>query len=374
MIVTVLMTSSSAKDQWRAELLEHSWQRVQQPGELVRLVASSAPEPLPLHGLARVVRTRCWNPHPYVADNFEPYNLPAGLLEWLLRERIDATLLLVDSESVLLQAMEQEVSPGEAIGHSWRDIPSDAKGPFGLAKKYQVLEAYCVNRQLKLPQVQFPLLIHSRDLVKFAARWLELTVIIRTQVVTHLGAPMDAHTLAYNVAAAEYRVPHAARKLATIPSDRRADTTVFTYREPVETAKGRILWDPEVYVPWQSCEPKQAATAAGRKFLSLLEECATSRNTFSGLQLQRPKRRHGVREALILDQVLLDIPGMSDPLTLNSSAAAIWKLCDNQRTVAEIAAVLEQEFDAPREIMYRDIELAIHQLRRDGALDLEGVS
>lgn len=373
MIVTVFVSTSSAQDQWRAELLEQSWQQAGQAGELVRLVASPGKEVLPLHGLARVLGTRCWSPHPYTADQFEPYNTTAGLLEWLLRERIDATLLLLDSDSVLLSALDQQVGPGEAIGHSWPDIPCDGSGPFGLSSDYQSLQAFCVNRQLTLPRVQFPLLIHSKDLLRIAARWLELTAIIRSYAKTERGAPADAGKIAYAIAAAEYRIPHSVRELAAIPRDSEADKPVLNYREPVETAQGNILWDAQAYRPWQPCEPKQAAAGAGRSFLTLLQEYAISRNSFSCFARRRPRRRFGVREANILDQTLLEIPGLPDPLSLNSSAAAIWKLCDNRRTLADIAASLEQRFQAPRETLYPDIELAINVLHRDGALDLEAV-
>ena len=89
--------------------------------------------------------------------------------------------------------------------------------------------------------------------------------------------------------------------------------------------------------------------------------------------LRRPRRRFGVREAVILDRMLLEIPGLADPLVLNSSAAAIWKLCDNRRSLADIADTLEQRFEIPRETLCADVEFAINQLHRDGALDLEAV-
>ena len=189
MILTVISTTNTAKDQWQAELLEHSWQQVGQSGELVRLVACGLNEELPQHSFARVVRTRPWCPHPYVSDSYLPYNKPASILEWLIGERIDATLLLLDSDSVLLETFDQEIGPGQALAHTWREVKVGEKGPFGLPKQYNNLNAFCVNRNLRLKKVQYPLLIHSSDLIKILARWLELIGIIRSQCVSHLGLP-----------------------------------------------------------------------------------------------------------------------------------------------------------------------------------------
>ena len=68
--------------------------------------------------------------------------------------------------------------------------------------------------------------------------------------------------------------------------------------------------------------------------------------------------------------MLLEVPGRSEPLSLNHSAAEIWKLCNNKRTMADIAAKLVKKFEAPRNVICPDIELAISQLHRDGAVDM----
>jgi hypothetical protein len=72
--------------------------------------------------------------------------------------------------------------------------------------------------------------------------------------------------------------------------------------------------------------------------------------------------------------MLLEIPGKPDPLSLNQSAAAIWQLCDDERTMADIADELGKKFEVPRETLCSDIELAINQLRSDGAIDLDNAS
>lgn len=89
MIFTVFSTTANAAMQWQSELLEYSWGRVKQPGELLRLVGMGPHEPLPRHRLARVTGTLCWSPHPYTGDVYPPYNNAASVLEWLFAERIE---------------------------------------------------------------------------------------------------------------------------------------------------------------------------------------------------------------------------------------------------------------------------------------------
>jgi len=372
MIITVFVTGHEDRDQWRAELLEHSFVQAGQPGELLRLVACPADVPLPMNSLARVERAFPWSPHPYIDDEFYPYNLPAALLQWLVREQVDATLLLLEPESLLLEAVTGELAPGAAIGNTWRQWPG-GDSHFGLSRDYRQLDHFCANPRLKPPRIEFPVLIHSTDLRRMAARWLELTALIRCEARCTAGKILAAHRVAYAIAAAEYRIPHQARKLAAMTKDRRADRPVFDYRLPIESASGQIVWDPEVYVPWTGCDPSSARAGAGRQFLARLQEFVRMRETGEFLRLRRPRRCHGVREARLPDRTLLEVPGAEQPLNLNDSAAAIWNLCDDQRTLADIADVLGQQFDVPRDVLCADIDMAITRLHTGGAVDLETV-
>lgn len=373
MIITVFVTTHQEDEHWCAEFLEHSWIQAGQSGELVRLVACEPDAPLPMHSMARVVRTMPYNPHPYVHDEFAGYNLPAALLDWLYSEAVDATLLLLDVKSIFLEALEMEVSPGEAVGNTWREWPA-GDGPFGLADRYINLRAFCVNRKLKPPRVQWPVLIHSRELRKMAARWLELTALIRCEAHDNDGRPADAHKIAYAVAAAEYGVGHKSRKLASAPPDRRADRAVLSYAAPICSANGDTVWEADSYQPWSGCDPALARAGAGRAFLSRLQDYVAMRGSGEHLGLRRPRRCPGVREAHLPDRMVLEVPGIEQPLNLNSSAAAIWKLCDSTRTLADIADELEQRFEVPRGELCADIDRAINLLHAGGAVDLETVN
>jgi len=372
MIITVFVTTHSARDQWRAELLEQSWIQCGQEGELVRLVACPANASLPLHSVARLVRTRPYSPHPYLPDTFPGYNLPAALFEWLVTEEVDATLLLLELESVLVQPINEEVVAGGARGNRWPVWPA-GQGPFGLAEPYRKLGDYGVNRELKPAKVQFPVLIHSAELRKMAARWLEWTGLIRSTIHLPQGSVLDAHKLAYALAAAEYRIPHKVEKLATVSSDRKADKAVMDYSLPVESPAGKIIWDPETYQPWSRPQVAQARAGAGRQFLSYLDDCISQRESGGLLAKLRPRRRYGVREGRMPDRMMLEIPGVSEPLQLNASASAIWQLCDGQSSLAEIVALLRKQFEAPIEVLCEDVERTAIEFRSRGAVQLEAI-
>lgn len=375
MIITVFVTTHSAGDQWRAELLEHSWLESGQPGELVRLVACPAGAALPRHGAARVVRTLPYDPHPYIGDSFPGYNSPAALLEWLVTEPVDASLLVLDPNSVLLRPVSDEVGPGEAMGRPWDGWPA-GDGPFGLAEAYAPLRAFCVNRELEPPRVGLPLLIHSDDLRRLAARWLELTALIRGSTPED-AAPSDAAPrVAYTVAAAEYRIAHRADLPAATTKEDRPEALVIDYGPGIEDAEGEPIWDPRPYHPWSKpagSDGDGSLPAAANEFLGFLRSYVSRRESGALLALRRPRRRPGVREARLPDRLILEVPGAPELVHLNASAGAIWNLCDNRRTLADIAAELQNRFDVPAEALRDDLERAVVELHGQGALELDRV-
>ena len=188
MIFTVFVAGNGPANEWRAQLLEYSWRRLRQPGELVRLTPARSGETLPTHLTARVVRALPWNPHPYTGDPYPGYETPAALMEWLFREKIDGTVVLLGSQNVFQHPIRQEASRRKVRAMSWPDLPR-GEGPFGLSEEFRFLECYCVNRELALPPVRPPFIVHSSDLRRIAARWLELTAIIRAEYDPSRGKP-----------------------------------------------------------------------------------------------------------------------------------------------------------------------------------------
>jgi hypothetical protein len=371
MIYTVFSTTADAAMQWKAELLEYSWGRINQPGELVRLVAHAPQDRLPRHRLARVASTMSWSPHPYTGDSYAPYNTAAALLEWLFTERIDGTVLLVEPGCVFRAAVATEVGPGQAQGTAWRGLAHTGTGPFGLDPSLAFLDRFCVNRTLEIPRVTLPVLIHAGDLRRLAARWLELMSLIREEMAVSTGSrPDDAAEIAYAVAAAEAGVAHTIADLGGDTGASPSRVPLLEYKRPIESENGDIAWDERAYQPWTAVDPQGAAQGSAREFLALLEEHITRRANGGDLAFLRPRRRPGVRVGRILDRILLEIPGRADTCSLNPSAAAIWELCDGARSLADVGRELEQRFQLAPGTLGADIQSVIDHLESVGALDL----
>lgn len=272
MIYTVFSTSTDDAGQWQSQLLEYSWSQVEQPGELVRLVATAPGELLPRERLARVVETLSWAPHPYTNDPYPLYNKPASLLQWIFEERINGTILLLEPRCVLRAPVQTELEPGLAQATGWKDLPRMGRGPFGLGARFGFLDQFCVNRSLELPAVTLPLLIHSSDLRRLAARWLEVMGIIRSEMGFNPRSGRWADRLAYSIAAAEAGIDHLVAELGAETDARESRASILDYHRPIESKRGEIVWDERVYEAWDPVDPKDARPGIGRDFLELLDQ------------------------------------------------------------------------------------------------------
>lgn len=359
MIYSAFSAGACGEPPWRAQLLGYSWGRVRQPGELVHLRAQDSPAGPSSHPLARTMETQRWSPHPYTRDHYPPYQTAAALLEWLFVERIDGTVLVLEPTCAFVAPVAEEVRPGQARGTPWADQPR-GEGPFGLGPGFDFLDEVCVDRTLSPPAVRLPVLIHATELRKLVARWLELMSIIRAETAGLPSGPRaDADKLAYAIAAAEARIPHAAIDLGL------ANDELL-----LPSATGETKWDPELHGPWESLHPAAAAGGPGPQLRGLLSEFVERRAQGLELSLLRPQRQRGVREGKILGSMFLEIPGRQDTVSLNSSGAAIWEVCDGTRSLAEVNQELEARFEMPPGSLRADVEVVIKRLERIGALRL----
>ena len=85
----------------------------------------------------------------------------------------------------------------------------------------------------------------------------------------------------------------------------------------------------------------------------------------------RPVRRSDVLAQSAGDTVILLTPDSGEYFTLNEVGGRIWELSDGSRSVAEIAGVLAEEYEAPVEEIRTDAlevlaELADVRLVSDG--------
>jgi coenzyme PQQ biosynthesis protein PqqD len=68
------------------------------------------------------------------------------------------------------------------------------------------------------------------------------------------------------------------------------------------------------------------------------------------------------------EELLLYRPSAHKAIHLNSTAAAIWKLCDGTRTVKDLVDSLEAEFPDAKPRIASEVQDVVDQLLREGAL------
>lgn len=76
-----------------------------------------------------------------------------------------------------------------------------------------------------------------------------------------------------------------------------------------------------------------------------------------------PKRRRGILECKVRDELLLFAPPEEDAITLNQSGRAIWELCDGQHTVLEMFHALRQRYECSDIELFADLTTTLLQLR-----------
>ena len=56
----------------------------------------------------------------------------------------------------------------------------------------------------------------------------------------------------------------------------------------------------------------------------------------------------------------------------NPTASLIWQLCDGQRNIEEIAALLSAAYEQPAEVVIPEITATLHQFHQHQAIEYEG--
>jgi Coenzyme PQQ synthesis protein D (PqqD) len=92
------------------------------------------------------------------------------------------------------------------------------------------------------------------------------------------------------------------------------------------------------------------------------------------MMLARPLRLGSVSYYDLEDEVLLYSSRSERVFSLNSSAKAIWELCDGSHTIIEIGQELGQRVGCSGDELLSDIMNALREFREHGLLKLEEAS
>jgi hypothetical protein len=266
-LYTVVCTDTAHELQWQCELLEHTWRSVEQPGELLRLVAAEPGEPLPVHTRMRVVRMPASNTHPRARDAYVPWNRLFSLDRWLHEERPEGTVLVLDPDMVFRDRLVLHAAPGRPVGQHWVDFGTGEAlaDPFGMAAS-------------RLQPVTWPMAIHTSDLAHLLPRWIERTFQSR-QVLERWESDMFGLVLAASDLELTFSLQTTCAWLSWPEADV-AGAPLIHYCQPVEDRDGRSVWCKRTYRPWDGAfEPDRARLDYCRDLLRIVRDYARERST-----------------------------------------------------------------------------------------------
>ena len=383
MFYTVFSTNLSPKMQWQSDLLEFSWKRARQEGELIRLCATDEPDNLPAQKYAKCVATTLWDTHPDTGDAWPIYNKPASLLEWVYRDRPEGTVLILDPDCVFRAPVTRRVAPGFPASQDWIDFKTGApspENPFGLGERFSFLNEYCTRTDQSISPVMIPTLIHTRDLRKIGARWLELCRVIRDN---YRGADCDpmweSDMLAYLAACTEYGLQHEPISLgictnwdpAKVP-----DAPIVHYCQRILSTDGKTIFNKHTYNPWTRLDGP-VELDRDRTVITLINAYIDDEQGLGAAPApanSRPFAREDIMEGRVLDEFLLERPQDGSSLWLNSSGKAVWELCDGSLTVEDIATQLGARFAVDYSVILPEVCAIVGKLHTVAFLGLRGSS
>jgi hypothetical protein len=86
----------------------------------------------------------------------------------------------------------------------------------------------------------------------------------------------------------------------------------------------------------------------------------------------KPHRIPAFRLEKIDDELLLYHPSQTTIMYCNPSASLIWQLCDGERTVEEIIALLSTAYEQPVEAMSTEVTTTLRQFHKHRAIEYPG--
>ncbi len=86
----------------------------------------------------------------------------------------------------------------------------------------------------------------------------------------------------------------------------------------------------------------------------------------------KPRRVPAFRLEKIDDELLLYHPSQTTIMYCNPSASLIWQLCDGERTIEEIIALLSTAYEQPVEAMSAEVTTTLVQFHKHQAIEYAG--
>ena len=233
----VFSTSDTPYQWWQCELLEHSFELVSQPGQLVCLCSASENEgdtPTRASSLAQVVALPSYMHDPDTGDFWGIANKFMSLREWISEPSLDGSVLLLDPDMVFLHAVELSVQPGQVIGQRWNDAGIGAS---------DIFDKYCRRNRERITDdsaFMYPYLMHVSDIRRTMDRYVELCQTIRRE-----ENKWESDMFALVIVAAEFELEVSTRQLGVcnnwVPHNQLA-TPLVHFPSPFRAASSESIW------------------------------------------------------------------------------------------------------------------------------------
>jgi len=247
-IYTVVCTDLNQQINWQVELLEYSWKRAGQAGELVRLVAAPQEAPLPRHEHSRVVGIEAPLGR---TGGYLAFERLFSLQDWLQSEQPNGTVLILDPDCVFRAPIKGEVEPGAPVAQRW--------------------VGYRANHPAQA--ATWPALIHTQDLELLLPKWIAFT-----RAIYQATKRWESDMVGFVSAAATLNLRFTLGAVGAFvgwPDEEVGQAPIVHYCQDVFAADGRKLWSKREYKPWQ---PVQNAGQAKHTYctdmLAVLNEFA----------------------------------------------------------------------------------------------------
>lgn len=261
---TLVCTDTKAYGDWQVDLLAHTFRRVGQPGELVRLVACPDGEPLWTDG-ARIVSTNGINHHPRAPEWYAGFNRLWSMQEWLSMERPTGSVLMLDCDMVFRATARWVAEPGVVIGQEWFDLArTDLLAQF--------LAPFTDAPPERLFPITWPAVFDADDLHRLMPSWLERCADLRAGTGRWES---DMLALIIAIAESDLEVRYETTSAWTNwPESFVAGAPIIHYCQPVIDRSGRQMWFKQEYEAFEpiGVDPNDAELDYCRDLLHLLDE------------------------------------------------------------------------------------------------------
>jgi hypothetical protein len=264
--------SNSPYQEWQADLLDYSFQKVNQPGTLIRLCSEDAKYPDRERPDSKVGLTIYTPNYSRLTPELDwPIMNKVGALAYLFKEHSfhdEDTLIFLDPDMIFIKSWDPEVKMGSACGQKWKG--------YGIA--------YCQKTSVE-PELcpagdddclMYPFAIKAGDMKMM----VEDIVYFSTQGYMKCNDWM-ADMSAFVIAMVKHKIATETVENIGLCSNwdnsNDEEAPIMHYCQPIRDRSNKEIWGKWVYRPWEvppNCS--QATNKVDRELLKMLREYIVS--------------------------------------------------------------------------------------------------